>query len=76
MLDSNDLDVTMEIEITKRSSMTWKWRVYNLAGETLMSGRERTRPAARYQAYRAIFLLLATTRNRSNDPSQRFSRLG
>ncbi|MBA2397131.1 MAG: hypothetical protein H0V72_00185 [Bradyrhizobium sp.] len=36
------------------------WQVLDQSGKTVATGRERTRPAARYHAYRALFLLLAT----------------
>lgn len=45
----------------------WDWRVTNSSGNTIMQGRESKRPAARYQAGRALFLLLMTTRTRQLD---------
>jgi len=36
------------------------WQVRDQSGKTVAVGKERTRPAARYHAYRALFLLLAT----------------
>jgi len=36
------------------------WQVRDQSGKTVAAGKERTRPAARYHAYRALFLLLAT----------------
>jgi hypothetical protein len=45
----------------------WKWQVCSAAGEPVMGGWERTRQAARYQAYRALFLLLAASSRQLND---------
>jgi hypothetical protein len=51
----------MEVTVAKRRR-SWEWRVHNHNGALLMHGRERTRPAARYQGYRSLFLLLAVGR--------------
>ena len=51
----------MEVTVAKRRR-SWEWRVHNQNGALLMHGRERTRPAARYQGYRSLFLLLAVGR--------------
>ena len=51
----------MEVTVAKRRR-SWEWRVHDLKGTLLMHGRERTRPAARYQGYRSLFLLLAVGR--------------
>ncbi len=51
----------MEVTVTKRRR-SWEWRVYDHDGALLMHGRERSRPAARYQGYRSLFLLLAVVR--------------
>ena len=48
----------MEVTVTKRRR-SWEWRVHDYNGMLLMHGRERSRPAARYQGYRSLFLLLA-----------------
>jgi hypothetical protein len=50
----------MEVTVTKRRR-SWEWRVHQ-NGTLMMHGRERTRPAARYQAYRSLFMLLAAGR--------------
>lgn len=39
----------------------WEWRVNDSAGKTVMRGWESKRAKARYQAERALFLLLMTT---------------
>jgi len=38
----------------------WRWRVCTAEGEAVMQGAESSRPAAKYQANRALFLLLLT----------------
>ena len=39
----------------------WEWQLRDQGGALVMGGRERTRPAARYQGYRALFMLLASS---------------
>jgi hypothetical protein len=51
----------MEVNVTKRRR-SWEWRVLDQNGTLLMHGRERSRPAARYQGNRSLFLLLAVGR--------------
>ena len=51
----------MEVIVTKRRR-SWEWRLQDQNGTPIMSGRERTRPAARYQGYRNLFMLLAIGR--------------
>ena len=48
----------MEVTVAKRRR-SWEWRVHDQNGALTMHGRERTRPAARYQGYRSLFMLLA-----------------
>jgi hypothetical protein len=50
-----------EVTIVKRRR-SWEWRVHDQSGALFMHGRERSRPAARYQGYRALFLLLSVGR--------------
>jgi len=45
------------IVIKRRRNFEWQVREQN--GTLLRRGRERTRPAARYQGYRALFMILA-----------------
>ncbi|WP_334371988.1 hypothetical protein [Bradyrhizobium sp. AZCC 1719] len=47
-----------DVIVTKRRR-SWEWRVQDQNGRVIMSGRERTRPAARYQGYRSLFMLLS-----------------
>jgi hypothetical protein len=49
----------MKDVIVTRRRRSWEWRVTDESGRPIMSGRERSRPAARYQAYRTLFVLLA-----------------
>lgn len=49
----------LEFVIIKRGR-SWHWRLRDQNGTTIMGGREKTRPAARYHACRALFLLIAT----------------
>ena len=51
----------MEVTVTKRRR-SWEWRVLANNGTLLMHGRERSRPAARYQGYRSLFMMLAVGR--------------
>lgn len=52
-----------DIIVFKASSKKakWEWRVCNLAGNTIASGREKTRPAAGYRACRALFQVLVAS---------------
>ncbi len=51
----------MEVTVAKRRRR-WEWRVYDRNGMLIMHGRERSRPAARYQGYRSLFMMLAVGR--------------
>ena len=51
----------MEVTVTKRRR-SWEWRVHDDNGTLLMHGLARSRPAARYQGNRSLFLLLAVGR--------------
>jgi hypothetical protein len=56
----------MEVTVAKRRR-SWEWRVCDHDGTLIMHGRERSRPAARYQGYRMLFMMLAVGR-RSHEP--------
>lgn len=45
-------------KVLKKRRRTWRWRVCTPDGDVVMDGSERSRAAARYQADRALFLLL------------------
>jgi hypothetical protein len=54
-----DLFPTYEVLLKKRGR-TWKWCVRMIDGEVVMLGSESSRPAARYKADSALFLLLSS----------------
>lgn len=45
--------------IVLKRRRNWEWQVREQNGRLIMTGRERSRPAARYQGYRALFMLLS-----------------
>jgi hypothetical protein len=47
-------------KVLKKRRRTWRWRVCTPEGDVVMDGSERSRAAARYQADKALFLLLLT----------------
>lgn len=54
----------------------WEWQLRDQNGILIMGGRQKSRPAARYQGYRALFMLLATSwrqadQTPSSDPAVR-----
>ena len=60
----------LEVVIIERRPTKWKWQVCNTAGTAIMSGWEKTRQAAKYQGYRALFLLLAASSLKPNNASE------
>ena len=42
----------------RRCSRSWEWRVCASSGRSIMGGRTSKRSAARYEAARALFVLL------------------
>ena len=48
----------LEFIVVKRRR-SWDWRVHDQNGRIVAGGREKTRPAARYHAYRALLLVIA-----------------
>src|ERR1700682_3158538 len=44
-------------ELLKKRRRTWRWRVCTPEGDVVMQGSESSRPAAKYKADRALFLL-------------------
>lgn len=44
--------------ILRQRRRSWRWGVCMAGGDIVMQGRENSRPAARYAAERALFLLL------------------
>jgi hypothetical protein len=55
--------------VLRKPGRKWKWCVCTTKGKAIMRGSESTRPAARYQADRALFLLLLTAPYRLRRPS-------
>jgi hypothetical protein len=49
----------LEVEVIDRSRKGWDWQVSDQTGAVLACGRQKTRLAAKYQAERALFQLLA-----------------
>ncbi len=49
-----------EVIVIKRRR-AWEWQLRDQSGILIMGGRERSRPAARYQGYRALFMALASS---------------
>lgn len=47
-----------EIVVKKDRRTTWRWCICASEGAVVMRGTETTKAAARYQAERALFLLL------------------
>ncbi len=50
-----------DIVLKQRGHGRWKWSVCGPGGETVLSGSECSRAAARYRAERALFLLLCAS---------------
>jgi len=49
----------LDIVLVDRNRRGWEWRLCDESGAVLGRGRERTRLAARYRVYQAMFLALA-----------------
>jgi hypothetical protein len=45
-------------KVLRKRRRTWRWRVCTTEGDVVMHGSESSQPAAKYQADRALFLLL------------------
>lgn len=61
-----------EVVLTRRKRWGWRWQVCDQSGKVFADGFERTRPAAKYHAERALFFLLsqAYLTKRSAAPSE------
>jgi len=51
-----------EVLLRRRGRTRWQWQVRDRAGKIIMQGWEDSRPAAKYRAERALFMLLLTIR--------------
>jgi len=65
-----DLFPTYAVLLKKRGR-TWKWRVCTTTGDVIMRGSESSRPAARYKANSALFLLLGAARYQTSKAAGR-----
>jgi hypothetical protein len=59
-----DQFAVFELALTKRGRK-WKWSVSTSEGDVVMVGTETSRPAAKYRADSALFLLLSSVPYRS-----------
>jgi transposase len=57
-----------EMVVVQRRRRRWAWSVRTSQGAVVAQGRESSRPAAKYQAERALFMLLLTAVYRSRLP--------
>jgi hypothetical protein len=64
----------LEVVLTKRGRARWEWRVCDSSGRTIMGAYENSRPEAKYQGERALFLLLMTTIRVLDLPNQPATR--
>jgi hypothetical protein len=60
MRPMSDVDLPLFDSSITRRGRAWRWCVSGEAGEIVLQGMERSRPAAQYMAARATFLLLLT----------------
>jgi hypothetical protein len=61
-----------EVIVIKRRR-AWEWQLRDQSGILIMGGREKSRPAARYQGNRALFMVLATSWRQSEPEASRQS---
>jgi hypothetical protein len=52
--------------ILRKRRRTWRWSICTAEGEVVMLGSDNSRPGARYQANRALFMLLLHAPYRSS----------
>jgi hypothetical protein len=57
----------LEVKLIDRARRGWDWEVRDAAGKLMARGRQRDRPAAKYQADRALFQLLNVMSGRPAD---------
>jgi hypothetical protein len=50
----------LEVVLIDRHRRGWEWQVRDQSGSTLVTGREKTRQAAKHAGDRALFQRLAT----------------
>jgi hypothetical protein len=61
---TSDQFEVFEVDLKKRRRK-WLWRVSTTDGDAVIEGSENSRPAAKYNANRALFLLLLSAPYRS-----------
>jgi hypothetical protein len=65
--------------IVRKRRRSWRWYICTAEGHLVMVGSDSTRPGARYQANRALFMLLLNSPYRTSrivpDPSD-YDRFG
>jgi hypothetical protein len=64
----------LEVKLTDRGRRGWVWEVRDDAGRLMARGRQRDRPAAKYQAERALFQLLNVLSSRHSTRSRDSNR--
>lgn len=80
--NDNDRFAYFDFWLKRRGRGRWKWSVYAVGGEAVLSGSECTRAGARYKAERALFLLCAgawrkqSTDDPARDQTQRCREYG
>jgi hypothetical protein len=57
-----------EVSPVQRRRRKWTWSICTSDGAVVVQGREASRPAAKYRADRALFMLLLTAPYRSRLP--------
>jgi hypothetical protein len=60
-----------DVVLTRRGRSRWEWQVRDRDGRAIMHGLEDSRPAAKYQGERALFLLLSAPRQSEAPPKAR-----
>jgi hypothetical protein len=60
-----------DVVLTRRGRSRWEWQVCDRSGRAIMCGLEDSRPAAKYQGERALFLLLSAPRQSEAPPKAR-----
>jgi hypothetical protein len=52
----------------RKAARSWEWSVHGPSGDAMMRGRKTRRAAARYEAARALFLMLLSVQLRPRKP--------
>lgn len=64
----------LEIKLIDRAGRGWDWEVRDDAGKLMAGGRQRDRPAAKYQSERALFQLLNIISRQVSTSGPNFNR--